>query len=157
MPNIKRLLIGAAIFIIGYFYMIITQKIIPPMIFHARTTGEVTLNNTTAGIIWIGLIITWVLAIIVVPIGLQITGITGQNKEENPVFLGTFGILWGLFAIAISYLTWYWHTGLTSILADATYGTAGIVTALYWTGYITMFLMNVIVIPTTSIIKAKAS
>lgn len=141
MTDYKKIIIGTGIFLLGYFYATITQHIIPPLLDY--------LTGSIHQIMWVALIITWVLALLVAPIGVIVWGLTTDNTHGNQIFGITGGFLYAFFSLAIFYFTWY----MTTPMANALNYT--ILTALFWTGLVAIYAFNVVVIPAHSIITAK--
>lgn len=75
MVNIAKVLKGGLIFFFGMLYTIITYYWIPAILDVVTETG--TLSTTVTGILWMGLIITWIMLVLVLP------GITIANGLQE--------------------------------------------------------------------------
>lgn len=149
MVNIKKSLIGSGIFAIGYAYAAISQFIYPIML------NVIPLGDTLEGIIWFGIIITWVLAMLILPIGMWYYALTERTEIDNPVFMGTLAFLWFILSLCFTYFTYYWTTPLTAIFTTEYPNVRILLLALFWIGIILTWVTNVIVIPARLIIESK--
>ena len=132
----------------SYFYKMMMNAL-PPMI-DVLENSTLTGATTFAEIMWFGLVVTWILALIVIPIGYITYSLTREETQLGKgIFGSAFGILYGLFALALFVYTWYMRTALTGVL-DYT-----LLTALFYMGYVAIFLTNILVIPTIAIIRSK--
>lgn len=144
--DIKKLLIASTSFLLGYAYCMISQYIIPAVI--DNTTISATLGDTVSGVIWIGTIISWILALLVIPIALYVNALTTDEGTSNMAGV-SIAIAWSLISMIALYVSYFWTTGLTSVI------TYDILTILFWVGYIAYWAMNILVIPGYTIINAK--
>ncbi len=140
MVNIITILKGNGLFLMGYGFAVISQWIFPILVDF--------LNDKLGGLVWLGIILTWVLALIIIPLGLIIYGLTEKSESRN-MFGMIFGILYGLFAMLLAYFTYFWTATLTSILEYP------LLVTLFWVGYIIIFIMNIIIVPVVHIIEVK--
>lgn len=145
MVNIKKTVIGTGTFLLGYFVCLILQHVIPALM----DVVEASLGNTVSGIMWFGTIIIWVLAMVVIPIGYIIWGILEETEMKNPVFGFATSALYFVFALAFTYFTWYMITPLQSMFSYP------LLIGLFWTGLISLWVLNVIAVPTYLIIETK--
>lgn len=146
MSDLTGILKANGFFILGYFYTIISQWMFPPLI----DAVEDLIGTNVAGILWTGLWITWVLAIIIIPLALMIQALTTKLPSANPLINTTTGILWSLFTLMLVIAGWYMTTGLTDILRYE------LLKVLFWVGTIIIIIIgNVIVVPAYMIIESK--
>lgn len=149
MVNIYKSLIASGTFLIGYGYTALSQFIYPPLL----TT--LPLGDTLEGLVWFGIILTWALTMIIIPVGFWYYGLTESSGIDNPVFKATLGGLWFIMGLAFTYFTYSWTTPLTASYT-ATYPNIQIIlTALFWIGLILTWVANIIVIPAKLIIESK--
>lgn len=144
--NFKEILKGNLLFMFGFFYGIISVSIIPPFLTAVVSafTGSFE-SNTLPAIIWIGLIITWILTMFILPIARIYDGLVQEvpKENQNPIIGATTGILWFLFTLLIIYFAWYWVPILASnINTDYT-----ILVVLYWISVITAIIINAVIVP----------
>lgn len=141
MTNMKLVLFGTGSFLIGLFYVLLSQHIFPPLI--------AFLGSDLQDILWFGVIITWILALIVVPIGFFVFGLKEENEKYHDISGLIVGILFLVFSLGIVYVTWYWNVTFTASLED------NFLLILYWIGYLSVWLFNIIIVPTYLIINSK--
>lgn len=141
MADFQKICLGTGFLILGYVYAATSQYIIPPIID--------LLSDTLGGIAWFGVIITWFIALIILPLGTTVYGLITKDPAENPVFGISIAVLWSLFTLALSYFMWYWVPHLVDSLLYST------LIASFWIGIVLMWVTNVIIIPTYLIIEAK--
>lgn len=159
MTDYKKIGIANAIFLTATFLSILSAHIIPAFLDTMNTafTGLVSTETDTTlqAIGWACIIIVWVLAILIVPIGLFITALQEKKENEPPnnMFDMTASILWSLFSILLIYFLFNnnWPTTIANSIPSGYW----IINALYWTSLSSLMLLNTLALPAYNIIKNK--
>lgn len=144
--DIKKIMMGTAFFIIGYIFVAITQWMFPYLIDAVDTLG---MADSLQGILWFGVIIVWIIALVVLPIAFIVWGLMKYEQSQNPMLNITFAVLWSVFTLAITYFTYFWLPILAAALEYQ------ILIALFWVGIVVILVTNVIIAPTYVIVQAK--
>lgn len=148
MADVLKLLMATGAFFLGYIYLAISQFIFPPLVEWLQGS-DISIAVTLGGIIWLGVILTWVLAVWVVPIAMLTYGLFTDEESPLAVNKAVFAVLWFLFSVVLAYFTYFWTTPMASVLTE------NITKIIFWIGYIIIWLGNIVVIPGYQIIKAK--
>lgn len=139
MVNFKKILLSIPIFFLSYVFCALTESLADPMISilsNATFSGATTL----AGIMWIGFIAVWFIAMPILPIGLMIQGILEDQQEKHPLdYLLAF--LYAFIAIAVTYFTWYWTTPMAGVFTEP------LLIVGFWITLFGLYIMHTIVIP----------
>lgn len=143
MVNYKNILIGNLIFVLAYFFLLITQYVVPPLASY--------LDSTLGGVVWLGTFILSVTAILLLPIGFIYMGLTKGEPSENKMLLMGTGIIHGILAITLIYLSWYAITPMAEALELSLFR------GMFWIGLVIIYIANTTVIPALMIIEAKNS
>lgn len=145
-------MLSAASFLVGYFLCVVTQYVVPALadVVSADTLMSTTSVSTVGKIIWLGLIIVWVLALIVVPLAFAVWGITTPTERQSPILAGIGSILYFVFAILLTWAIYFWVTPLADSLIYNP------LKAMFWVGLVGVWLINVIITPMMGIAEAKA-
>lgn len=141
MTEYKNIIIGNVIFLISFFFLAITQYIIPPL--------TDFLSPTLSGVVWTGTIIVATVATIILPSAFIYMGLTQGEEKENKFLEITIAIIHVIITIILMYLSWYAMTPLAGALTITLYK------ALFWTGLVIIYTANLIVIPAYLAIQAK--
>lgn len=147
--DIKRLLIGTAIFFLGYFLSITLHAIIPLFVETYNSPNNINEEKSNiAGIIEIGVIIIYLLGMIGVPIGFYISGLH-ESESDKHVFGMLGGILWFFFTVLLLYFGWFMIRAMGNSIDDT------LLAGIFWAGCINILLWNLIIIPGYVINKAR--
>lgn len=149
MSNLKLVLTGTILFPIGYALSTLLSYIIPELL--DLFTESWATDIVQIG--WLMLFIVWALSLIVMPIGVKILGLTMEEDKPSEkiqqIFGIAFGFLYAIIALLIVYFTWDWTTTMTEVI------NYDLLLAMFWIGYIIIFILDVIVVPYTYISEAR--
>ena len=147
MTEYKYVIGGTGVFILGYFYTLLSSYFASAMIDAMVEDTSVTNLSTLGNLLWWGIILTWILALIVVPIIFFIYGMqTKGNRQITQAQEVTIGVLWFIFSCAFTVVCWY----IVPITANLL--TLGIANGVYWVGIIVLWVFNTLIVPANAII-----
>lgn len=130
---------GNGIFFLGTLLGIIIQELVPTFINILGTEQQ--------GIISLGIILMWIIALIVVPTGYFIWGLTSEKEDIPPFFKAMASIILALFTLALLYYGWFIVTAMYGFISDTT------LRICYWAGLIICLAFDIVIIPVVTIAK----
>lgn len=150
MVDILKAIMGVGTFILGYFFIVLSVWTVPPLLDF--------LSDELAGILWFGLILMWIGAVIFLPVGVVIWALKQEGGISEGYFNTGIAILYSIFSLLFAYKSYFWLTTLTSAFTVTLSGTTtvyNLLLVIFWLGYIIQLAMNIIAIPAYIIIEAK--
>lgn len=145
MAEYLKLLAGTGMYVMGLFFAMILQYIMPDLI------DLLSEFSALQGIMWLGTILVWLILMLIGPMGVMVWGLVTKSDEIPPFFNMIIGIFWSFFTLLITYFIY--QAGWPSTLAEI--WIFPLLTVLYWVSFVMIFLMNAGVIPFYLIVEAK--
>lgn len=147
--NLKDIGYGIVSFFIGVFLMMILLPLMNQLT-TALNAGTYAIGDTIEGIIWTGVILTWLLTTIVIPAYFIHVGSKSPENDTTPGFVKiAVGTLIFFFSIMITYQAWFMITGISTAMDTTTQQ------AFYWIGFVINWTMITIVTPVMLILDGN--
>lgn len=127
--------------------MYILSYIIPILL------NVINLDTTIESIIWLGILLIYVLATLIVPIALIVN--TLQEPEEgNAIINISITICMFIINILLTIKAWYMINTITTLIGTLNNGTGDtFVLSLFWISFLASWLLSVIITPIYVITK----
>lgn len=149
----KKVFGGILIYFVGYLLCLLLEAIVPAMTSvlstHIASLFSTSTANTITGIIELGTIFIWIIALFIMPLGITIYGLMEETMSAYAFFEAMGAVLFALFAILITYFTYYMLPTFINVITNP------ILTYLVYISFVMLWLLYVIGIPTYTIIRAK--
>ena len=137
--NLIALIKSFTSFIIGSLIIMIGYPLVDELL-TALSTGTYALSSTTQGIIWLGLILTWVGSTIIMPVYWITTSLREQDNYPSFVKI-IIGVLVFFFSILLTTQGWFMVTAVADAFTTTTQ------TVFFWIGFLINWSLITLVTP----------
>ena len=128
-------------FFVGMFVCIIIEAMATPL-------SELLTSATNDGIVWFGIILVYVLAMVIIPLGYIIVGLREQESNQSMFGIAS-GVLYFILAIMLTIFGWFWITAFSELITDGT------LLVVFWVGLSSTWITAVLIAPAMKIISAS--
>lgn len=148
MADMKMIMVGTGTWLLGYILIIVSQWIAVTL-FPFLNDPTIGGSSTLEGILWIGLIIIWLVAILIAPLGIKIYGLQTETQDEKQLFSLAFSIAYAIFIWLFIYVAWDTINAMSAVMI------LDLAKVLYWVSVISIILFDGVGVPAYLIIEAK--
>ena len=151
MVNYAKTMKGGAIFLAGHFMATILEWMLPNLISLFYDTTVIPEGANIASYIWYGLLVTFFLIYLVIPMYYVIDGMLEPEPKNNHILGIASGALFFIFGMGVTLAGYFW----IPILADMI--DTPLLQGLFWVGFILYWTTAIVVTPAYQIIHKNRS
>lgn len=146
MVNFSRVFKGAGLWFVGLIVMFLINALIPSTINILDNSLQIGDTSLLRAFIWLGIIIIYILACLVLPMWNIIEGLKeGESGKFSYILIG---IIFWIFSLGFVYVQYHYLPQLATVLA-----TDGLTKAIFWGSTIITWITIVMIVPLYMIIK----